>query len=195
MRFSSISLTFGDTFPETIAPELSPRAATKLEVVYPSVGGAILHATNGVAHTRWAHRFYPGHHQFFHWIAKIPRNACPLKELWLHIDRGDCYEVPPPHILRALETLVIETCPSEIFESAFFLMLLPDRGGVPSPRPSTLELRNVLRVPTFGEVLKARSDAGSRLNTLRIRWFHGCEAKMTYLAQFVDKQTRVLPRY
>ena len=187
MRFSSISLEFGDTFPEGITPELSPHAATRLEVIYPSVGGAILHATNGLAHIRWAHRFYPGFYRFFHWVAEKPHEGCPLKELWLHIDREDYCELPPPHALCDLETLVIETDPNEKFNYGFFPMLSPDEDGVPSPLLSTLELRNLFGVAAFGEVLKARSDAGVRLKTLRIRWFGGCEARMAPLSQFVDK--------
>ena len=35
--------------------------------------------------------------------------------------------------------------------------------------------------------LKARSDAGFRLQVLRIRWFDGCEARIALLAQFVKK--------
>jgi len=187
MRFSSISLEFSAIFPETITPELSPHTATKLEVVYPHMGGAILHATNGVAHTRWTHRFFAGHHQFFHWMAERPHEAYHLKELWLHIDRGYCYEMPPPHALRGLETLVIETYPNEYFNSAFFAMLSPDEGGVPSPLLSTLELQHVFEVAVLGKVLKARSDVGFRLKTLRIRWFDGREARMAPLSQFVDK--------
>ena len=37
------------------------------------------------------------------------------------------------------------------------------------------------------EVLKARSDAGFRLKSLRIRWFDGCEARTALLAQFGDQ--------
>ena len=187
MRFSTISLEFGATFPETIAPELSPRAATKLEVIYPSIGGAILHATNGVAHTRWVHRFYPKHYQFFQWIVEKPHEAYPLKELWLHIERDDSYELPPPHAFRDLETLVIKTNPYEQFDSVAFLMLSPDEDGVPFPLLSTLELQNVFGVAKFEEVLKARSDAGFRLRTLRVGWFDGCEERMAPLAQFVDE--------
>jgi len=187
MKFSSISPEFGATFPDAIAPELSPRAATKLEVIYPPVGGAILHATNGVAHTRWAHRFYPIYNQFFKWLAEKHHKAYPLKELWLHIGRSDFYEVPPPHTFHELETLVIETDPDERSDSVVFLMITPDEGGVPFPLLSTLELRNVCGVTKFGEVLKARSDAWCRLKTLRIRWFDGCEARMAPLVQFVDK--------
>ena len=186
MRFSITSTDFGDIFPDTMAPELSPRAATKLEVIYPPEGGVVLHATNGAAHTRWADRLYPAQYQFFHWIAEKHHEAHPLKELWLQIDREDYYELPPPHALRDLETLVIETDPNEKFNSVFFLMLSPDADGVPSPLLSTLELRNVFGVVKFGEVLRARSDAGFRLRTLRIRWFNGCEARMAPLAQFVD---------
>jgi len=66
-------------------------------------------------------------------------------------------------------------------------MLSPNEDGVPSPLLSTLELRNVMRVEEFGEVLKARSDAGFCLKTLRIRWLDGCETRMAPLAQFVDE--------
>jgi len=187
MRFSITSTELGDIFPETITPEISPRAATKLEVIYPSAGGVILHTTNGVAHTRWADRLYPARYQFFHWIAEKHHEAYPLKELWLHIDREDYCELPPPDALRDLETLVVETDPNEKFNSVFFLMLSPNGDGVPSPLLTTLELRNVFGVAKFGEVLEARSNAGFRLRTLRIRWFDGCEARMAPLAQFVDK--------
>jgi hypothetical protein len=188
MRFANVSADVGAIFPETFTPELSPRAATKLELIYPSMGGEILHATNGVAHTRLAYQDYPSDHQIFHWIAEKPHEEYPLKELWLHIDRDLHYELPPPHALRDLETLVIETDPNEKFNSMFFLMLSPDEDGVPSPLLSTLELRNVFGVARFGEVLKARSNAGFRLKTLRIRWLNDREARMMApLVQFVDK--------
>ena len=187
MGFSAISQELGATFPETITPEVSPRAATKLEVIYPPVHGVILHATNGVAHTRWVQRSYPGNHQIFHWIAEKPHKVYPLKELRLHIEEDGFYEVPPPHTFRDLETLVIETDSDETFDSVVFPMLSPDEDGVPFPLLSMLELQNVFGVAKFGEVLKVRSDAGFRLRALRMRWFDGCEAEMAPLAQFVDK--------
>lgn len=65
-------------------------------------------------------------------------------------------------------------------------MLFPDMDDV-SSLLSTLELWNILGVATFGEVLVARSDAGFRSKTLRIRWFAGCKTEMAPLARFVDK--------
>ena len=187
MRFANITADLRSIFPETITPKLSPRTATKLELIYPSMGGVILHATNGVAHTRLAYRYYPVRNRFFYWIAWKPQEGYPLRELWLHIDRDDHYDVPLLHVLPDLETLVVETDPNEKFNSMFFVMLSPDEDGVPSPLLSTLELRNVFNVAMFGGVLKARSDAGSRLKTLRIRWLAGCEERMAPLVRFVDK--------
>jgi hypothetical protein len=86
-----------------------------------------------------------------------------------------------------LEKLVIEVDPDKWFDSLVFPMLSPHEEDVPSPLLSTLELRNIHDVAKFTEVLKARSDAGSRLSTLRIKWFEGCEARMGSLAQCVDK--------
>jgi len=184
MRFSLTFAGLDDMFPDMITPELSPRAATKLEVIYPSTAGVIFHATNGVVHTRWAdRRRYSAHYQLFHWIAE---KYHPLKELWLHIDRK-IYEFPPPRVLRDLETLVIEIDSNEEFNPEPFRMLSPNEDGVPSPLLSTLEIQNVFGVVKFGEVLRARSDAGSRLRTLRIRRFDGCERRMAPLAQFVDE--------
>jgi len=187
MRFTNISADLGSIFTEGVMPGVSPRIATKVELVYPSTGGMILHATNGIAYTRLAYRYLPRHCELLDWIAERPGVDHPLKELWLHIDQDVHYVVPPPSALRDLETLVIETDPNERFNLAFFLMFSPDKDGVPSPLLSTLELRNVFGVEAFGNVLKARSDAGSRLRTLRIRWFEGCEARMAPLVQFVDK--------
>jgi hypothetical protein len=96
MRLTNISADLGAIFPEEIAPELSPRAATKLEVIYLSISGTIIHATNSVAHTRFTYPDRPSC-QIFHWIAEKPHERYPLKELWLHIDRDGRYEVPPPH--------------------------------------------------------------------------------------------------
>jgi len=95
--------------------------------------------------------------------------------------------VPSPRALCDLETLVIEADPGEKSGHVLFPMLSPTENGVPSPFLSTLELRGVLDVGTFGEVLKARSDAGSLLKTLRIVWPYGLEARVAPLAQFVDK--------
>lgn len=66
-------------------------------------------------------------------------------------------------------------------------MLSPTKYGVPSPLLSTLQLWGLPDVAMFEEVLKARSDAGSRLKTLRIRWFRRYEARVAPLVQFVDK--------
>ena len=183
MRFTNISTDLDAIFPETIAPKLSPRSATKLELIYPSKGGVILHATNGVVHTRLAYRQLPRRGEFLRWIAK---KVHPLRELWLHIDRDTHYEMPTPLVLRDLETFVIEIDPNEKFNSVFLPMLSPYEDSAHLPHLSTLEIRNVFGVAKFGEALKARSDAGFHLKTLRIRWFEGCEARMAPLAQFVD---------
>jgi len=185
MQFTNVSADLGAIFQESIAPRVSPRAATKLELIYPRQGGVIIHATNGAAHTRLAYRLYPECREFLHWTAETPHEEHPLKELWLHIE-NDCYEVPPPHALRNLERLVIETTSTE-FDLTFFPMLSPSEDSLPSPLLSTLELRKVFGVKMLGGVLKARMEAGSRLKTLRIRWFGGCEARMAPLARFVEE--------
>ena len=187
MQFTNVSMEIGAIFPETIAPEFSPCAATKLELICPSLGVAILHATNGIAHTRLVYPCYPGRHHFW-WIAEKTHKEYPLRELWLHMNRYiHSYEVPPIYVLRNLETLVIEACPDEGLDSMFFSMLDPGGSGVPSSLLSTLELRDVFDVELLKEVLKARSDAGFCLKSLRIRWFDGCEARIALLAQFVDQ--------
>lgn len=187
MRFTNVSADLGAILPEAITPELSPRAVAKLEVVYPPMCGVILHAANGVAHTRLAYRHHPTRGEFLRWIMGKPFEGYSLKELWLHIDRKHNYEVPPPHVLRDLETLVIETDPTDEFDSTFFLMLSPNEDGVPSPLLSTLQLRNVSDVKILGDILKTRSDAGFRLKMLRVRWTYGLEEKMAPIAQFVEK--------
>ena len=182
LRFTNVPGDPSVIFPETITPELLPRAATKLELIYPSKNGVILHTTNGAAHTRFVYKFYMGNFVF------PPRQLCEEyspKELWLHINRDNHYEVPPPQALRNLETLVVETHPNE--NRVLLPMLSPDKAGVPSPLLSTLELWSAPDVATLGKVLKARSDAGFRLKALRIMWSYGCEARMAPLAQFVDK--------
>ena len=185
MRFTNVSTDLGSIFPEGVAPGVSPCAATKIELVYPSTGGVILHATNGGVYTRLAYQYFSRHSKPLNWIAERPGYS--LKELWLHIDQVVTHYVgPPPHTMCDLETLVIETVHGS-FYSTFFLMLSPDEDGVPYPLLSTLELRNVFSVKAFGNVLKARSDAGFRLRTLRIRWLDGCEARTAPLAQFVDE--------
>ena len=186
MRFTNVSPDLGAIFPETIAPEVSPLSATKLEFIYPSKGGVILHATNGVVHTRLAYRYFPRRGEFSRWMKKS-HGEYAFRELWFHVDRDARYELPPPQALCDLETFVIEADPNERFNQVFFPMLSPNEGGVPLPLLSTLELRNVFGVAKFGEVLKARSDAGFRLKTLRLRWFEGCEERMAPLAQFVDR--------
>ena len=133
MQFIKVSMDIGEIFPETITPELLPRAATKPELIYPPPGAAILHATNGVAHMRLVYLCYPGRHNF-RWIAEKPHNEYPSRELWLHMNRYiHPYEVPPIYALRDLDTLVIEACPDEGVNSKFFSMLAPGGGGVPSP--------------------------------------------------------------
>ena len=189
MRFTNVSADLGDIFPKMVTPDVSPRAATKVELVYPASSGVIIHATNGVAYTRLAYRHPLADGAFLRWIAEKPRGGYLLKELWLHFscpNRDRYYEVPSPRALCDLETLIVEADPNEKLGSVLFPMLSPTENGVPSPFLSTLELRGVVDVGTFGEILKARSDAGSRLKTLRIMSY-GCEARITPLAQFVDR--------
>ena len=186
MRFSNISADLDAIFPEAIAPKVSPRAVTKLELIYPSRGGVILHSTSGAACTRLAYNRFSRQDGLLDWVARGPNKGCSLKELWLHSCSNAHYEIPPPLALRNLETLVIEADPNEKFNFVFLPMLFSREGGVPSPLLSTLELRDVVDVKKFGEILKARADAGFRLKTLRARWFEGCEARMAPLFQFVD---------
>jgi len=190
MRFTGVSADLGDIFPETVTPNVSPHAATKVELVYPASRGVIIHVTNGIAYTRLTYRRPPADNSFLHWTTEKPRGDRPLKELWLHLlcfDGERYYRVPSSRALCDLETLIIEANPNEKLGSVLFPMLSPTENGVPSPFLSTLELRGVLEVGTLGEILKARSDAGSRLKTLRIMWSYGCEARIAPLAQFVDK--------
>lgn len=195
MRFADISADFGAIFPETITPLLSPRAATKLELIYPGshlgrrweTNGAIIHATNGTAHMRWTDRSYQGCDQIFRWIGAKPHGVYTLKEVWLHIGRHANYELLPRDALRDLEKLVIENAADKEFDFKFSQVLSPGEDGVPFPLLSTLELRNVLSVEHYERVLEARSAAGSRLRVLRMRWSDGREAMMAPLAQFVDK--------
>ena len=186
MRFMNISADPSTIFPETVTPEVSSRAATEVELIYPPKCGVIIHTTNGVAHTRLAHRYptdYSRFGQALCWITEKPRGEHLLKELWLQIDRKD-YGVSSPRALCDLETLIIEVDANRNIDSVFSLMLPPNEDDVPSPLLSTLELRNVL---IFAGTPKARSDAGSRLKTLRIRWFTGCEVWMMPLVHFFDK--------
>ena len=190
MRFTNVSPDLGEIFPETVTPDVSPRAATKVELVYPASSGVIIHATNGVAYTRLTHRRSPADNAFLRWTAEKPRGGYPLKELWLrslYFDEDYYYGVPSSRALCNLETLVIEVGSNEKLGSVLFPMLSPTENDVPSPLLSTLELRGALDVGTLGEVLKARSDAGSRLKALRIIWPYGFEARVAPLAQFVDK--------
>ena len=187
MRFTGVSEGLGVIFPEGVAPEVPPRAATKVELIYPSKGGMILHAMNGVAHTRFATRDLRGRRESLPWIAEQPYEKHPLKELWLHINRDAHYRIPPLRALRNLEALAIQSNFNGEFNSTFFLLLSPDGDYAPCPVLSTLELQNVFDTETFGKVLKSRSDAGFRLRMLRIRWSDDCVARMAPLAQFVDK--------
>ena len=180
MQCTDVSMDFGATFPEAVMSKLPPRVATKLELIYPPAGGVILHATNGVAHTRFVERYHP-RCRLFSWITERPREEYPLKEFWLHLDKDNPYEVPPPHALRNLETLVVVTDPCRMFNSTLPVFLFPNGDGIPSPFLSTLELPNVSNVTKLMGVFKARLDAGFRLIVLRIRWFDGCEARMALL--------------
>lgn len=187
MRLTNVSADLGAILPEVIAPELSPCTMAKLEVVYPSTGGVILHATNGVAYTRLVYRHNPTRGEFLRLITEKPHEGHFLKELWLHLDRKCDYEIPPPHVFRDLETLVIEADPTDEFNSMVNLILSPNEDGVPSPFLSTLQLRSVFDMEILGEILKARSDAGPRLKTLRIGWFYNFEKRTAPMTQFVDK--------
>lgn len=109
----------------------------------------------------------------------------PLKEFWIRIGR-EFYNIPPPHASCGLETLIVETAYGNTSEM-LYRWLSPQKSGVPFPLLSTIELRNEFAVISFGRTLKARSNAGNRLRTLRIRWYDGCEVRTACLAQFVDR--------
>jgi len=47
MRLKNVSADLGDIFPETVTPDVSLRAATKVELAYPTSCGVIIHVTNG----------------------------------------------------------------------------------------------------------------------------------------------------
>ena len=96
--------------------------------------------------------------------------------------------MPSPRALCDLEMSIIETdVDRNTIDSVFSLILIPNEDCVPSPLLSTLELRNVFEVLMFAGILQASPDAGSRLKTLRIRRFKGCEVWIMRLAHFVDK--------
>ena len=192
MRFTNVSADPRAIFPEMVTPGISPRAATKVELIYPYEHGVIIHATNGVAYTRLFYRGGTDHSsRALGWIGEKPCGEHPLKELWLHLNRNNLnrnnYGVPPPYALRDLETLVIETDADTNTDPVLPLMLSPNKDGVPSPLLSTLELRTVFDVSILAGILKARSDAGFRLRTLRIGWFYGCRGRTMALTHFVDK--------
>ena len=182
MRFADVSSDLHAIFPETVAPDVSPRAATKVELIYPPEDGVIIHATNGIAYTRltWLSRFSPP------LITEERRGEYHLKELWLHINGNKYHRMLPLRALHDLERLVVKIDPKRSIDSVLFPMLSPTKNGVPSPLLSTLEVQGAYDVAAFGKVLKARSDAGSRLKMLRTGWFDGCEEMMAPLAQFVD---------
>ena len=86
MRFTNVSADPGAIFPETVTPELSPRAATKAELIYPPEAGVIIHATNGLMHTRLTCRYLTDYSRFSRalcWTTNGPRGDHPLRELWL----------------------------------------------------------------------------------------------------------------
>ena len=182
MRFTGVSPDLDAISPETVASDVSPRAATKIELIYPHVCGVIIHATNGIAYTRlaWLPHFSPPR------ITDKRRGEYRLKELWLHINGNKYHKLLPLRALHDLETLVIKEDPQKQINYVLLPMLSPTKNGIPSPLLSTLEVQGAYDVATFGKVLKARSNAGSRLKTLRIGWFDGCEEMMAPLAQFVD---------
>ena len=130
MQFTDVSMDVGAIFPEAVMSKLPPRVATKLELIYPPAGGVILHATNGVAHTGFVERYH-SRRRLFSWITEKPYEEYPLKEFWLHPDQVNHYEVPPPHALRNLETLVVVTDTCRKFNSTHPVFLFPNEDGIP----------------------------------------------------------------
>ena len=185
MRFTDISEDGGPTFAEFMNRQISPLAATKLELIYPPERGLIIHATDGATHTRFANRKTVGHSRLLDWILKRPPRY-PLKEFWLRVDRDVDDRIQLPHASCGLETLVIDTA-DENAGAMLNLWLSPKEDGVPFPLLSTIELQSVPGVVNLEHVLKIRSDAGHRLRTLRIRCYAGCEARVVHLAPFVDR--------
>ena len=186
MQFTDVLYEgFGSTFAESMKPSNSPLAATKLELIYPPERGIIIHATDGATYTRSANRKVVGRSPLLDWILERPPGY-PLKEFWPRIERDVGSGIQLPHPSCGLETLVIDAADENTGVMLHF-WLSPKEDGVPFPLLSTIELRSVPGVVNLEHVLKIRSDAGHRLRTLRIRWYAGCEARVAYLAPFVDR--------
>jgi hypothetical protein len=124
-RFTNVSTDLDAIFPEMVTPDVSPSAATKVELIYPHARGAIIHATNGVTYTRLAH-LDPLRYGFpLDWVVEKSRGKYPLKEFWLHLNRKNSYYMPSPRALRDLETLTVVAGPIADPDHALFRMLSP----------------------------------------------------------------------
>ena len=170
IQFANVDDEIDWVFPPILPPELSFHAVTCLEVIYLSGRGFAMQGTNhemgiGVlkrADSAWMHETI-----FSNFAPAWTNSQHSLKELRIHINREDSYKPPPLSRFSLLETLVVRA-PAGRTPISLLLQMLDINRGVPCPLLSTLDLSGGLNMGSLVKVLKARSIAGNRLQSLRL---------------------------
>ena len=170
MQFTNIALGPHRVFPATLPPEMSLRAATSLEIIYIPGGGLIIQGTNPGMRIRVV-----GHSdsdgglaEIFSLLVRLTSPQFPLRELWIHVEReGEC-KLPPLPRFSHLEKLAVRSTVGGSPIRQLLRMLDTDR-NVSCPLPSTIHLLGSPATGDLLKILKARSDAGYRLERLGLR--------------------------
>ena len=169
MQFTNIVQGFDWMFPPTLPLELSFHSVTSLEIVYSPDDGFTIQGTNHGMTIRVseASGSKAMHTEIFPRLVSRMDWQFPLRELWIHAGRQVFFTPPPLSKFTLLEKLFVR---APVGGDWLFQMLDVESGTVPCPLLSWLDLSEMrpLRVEFMVEVLRARSEAGCRLQKLRL---------------------------
>jgi len=173
IQFTNAALEPDLMFPTTLPSEMSLQAATSLEIIYASGEGLIIQGTNPGMRIRVAGSsdFDGNQAEIFSRLVRRASPRFPLKELWIHVEREEEYKLPPLPQFSHLEKLIVRSTAGGDPVRQLLRMLDTD-GDVPCPLLSTLYLLGLPGTGNLLRILKARSDAGCRLERLGLRGVH-----------------------
>jgi len=187
MQFTNVTSDPDQMFHATLPPELSLQAATSLEIIYTFSDGLIIQGTNPGMRIRVAGFLDSGEDQveIFSRLARRTSPQFPLRELWIHIEREGGYKFPPLSQFNDLEKLTVRSTRGDPVGQ--LLRMLDADGDVPCPLLSTLHLLGLSGVEDLSKILKARSDAGCRLERLGLGKVHVPVESVTMLRGYVEE--------
>jgi hypothetical protein len=189
MQFTNITPKLDHIFPHTFPLELSLQAVTSREIIYLVSRGLIIQGKNPGVQIKVAgdSDLEANHGEIFSYLVRRTSPQLPLRELWIHIKRKKEYKLPPLPLFNCLEKLVVRVTTNGNPIRRLLQMLDVHEGRVPCPLLSILDLSGVLIVAGLLKVLKARSKAGCRLETLRLGKTHDRAEDVAALQDCADE--------